>query len=78
MLQIKKTLAVRFPNHSITRKLLKILNYPLAAPSANISTKISPVSKEDVKDEFGKKIKFILEGGRSKIGNGVNYFRINK
>ncbi len=63
-----KTLAVRFPRHFITRKLLKSLNYPLAAPSANISTKISPVSKKDVKDEFGKKIKYILDGGRSKIG----------
>ena len=64
----KKTIAVRFPKHSLTRKLLKNLNYPLAAPSANISTKISPVSKEDVIDEFGKKIKFILDGGYSKIG----------
>ena len=64
----KKTLAIRFPKNSVTKKLLKNLNYPLAAPSANISSKISPVSKEDVKDEFGKKIKFILDGGRSKIG----------
>ena len=64
----KKTLAVRFPKNSVTKKLLKNLKYPVAAPSANISTKISPVSKEDVKDEFGKKIKFILDGGRSKIG----------
>ena len=64
----KETLAIRFPNNSVTKKLLKKLNYPLAAPSANISTKISPVSKEDVKDEFGKKIKYILDGGRSKIG----------
>ena len=64
----KKTLAVRFPKHSVTRKLLKILKYPLAAPSANISTKISPVTKEDVIDEFGKKIKFVLDGGRSSVG----------
>ena len=64
----KKTLAIRFPSHSLTKKLLKLLNYPLAAPSANISTKISPVSKEDVKEEFGKRIKFILDGGRSRIG----------
>ena len=64
----KKTLAVRFPNHSITRKLLKKLEYPLAAPSANISTGISPVTKEDVIDEFGKKIKFVLNGGNSKVG----------
>ncbi len=64
----KKTLAVRFPNHRIARNLLKCLDYPLAAPSANISTKISPVSYKDVKDEFGKRIKFILKGGESKIG----------
>ena len=64
----KSTLAIRFPSHPLTRSLLKELPYPLAAPSANISTKISPVSKEDVKDEFGKKIKFILDGGRCKVG----------
>jgi len=64
----KKTIAVRFPKHHLTRKLLKILKYPLAAPSANLSKKISPVSKKDVVDEFGKKIKFILDGGQSKIG----------
>ena len=64
----KRTLAVRFPKHPYTRKLLKIINYPLAAPSANISKGLSPISKEDVKDEFKKKIKFILDGGRSKVG----------
>ena len=64
----KNTLAVRFPSHPLTRNLLKKLDYPLAAPSANISTKISPVSKRDVKDEFGKRVKFILNGGQSKIG----------
>ena len=64
----KKIVAVRFPKNKLTQKLLKLLKYPLAAPSANISTKISPVSKEDVKEEFGNKIKFILDGGRSKIG----------
>ena len=64
----KNTVAIRFPKHKVARELLKKLNYPLAAPSANISTKISAVSPEDVKDEFGKKIKFVLNGGRSKIG----------
>ncbi len=64
----KRTIAVRFPKNNLTQKLLKLLKYPLAAPSANISTKISPVSKEDVREEFGNKIKFILDGGRSRIG----------
>ena len=62
------TLGVRFPSNSITKKILKNLKYPLAAPSANIYKKISAVSPQDVQDEFKNKIKFILNGGRSKIG----------
>ena len=64
----KKTLAIRFPKHSVTNKLLKILDYPLAAPSANISSKLSSVKVVDVKEEFGNKINYILDGGQSKIG----------
>ena len=63
-----KTLAVRFPKHPITRSLLKKLDYPLAAPSANLSSRVSAVNSKDVKDDFGKKIKYILEGGKSSIG----------
>ncbi len=62
------SIAVRFPSHPLSRKLLKKIDYPLAAPSANISSSISPVSKQDVVDEFGHKLKFILDGGSSKIG----------
>jgi len=61
-------LAVRFPKHILFRKLLKQLNYPLAAPSANIATKVSAVKAKDVKEEFGKKIKYILDGGTCDIG----------
>ena len=64
----KNTLAVRFPKHSITRNLLKKLNFPLAAPSANLSSRLSAVCSSDVKEDFGKKIKYILEGGKSSIG----------
>ncbi len=64
----KKTLAVRFPKHPITRNLLKKLDFPLAAPSANLSSKVSAVCPADVKDDFGKKIKLILDGGKSLIG----------
>jgi len=64
----KKTIAVRFPKNKITQNLLSKLNFPLAAPSANISTKLSPVTTADVKDEFGNKIKLILDGGKTKIG----------
>ena len=64
----QKTLAVRFPKHLLFRKLLKNLNYPLAAPSANISTKLSSVQASDVIEEFGSKVKYILNGGKCKIG----------
>ncbi len=64
----QKNLAVRFPSHKLFRKLLKNLDYPLAAPSANISTKLSSVEASDVVEEFGSKIKYILNGGRCKIG----------
>ena len=64
----KKTVAVRIPKHKVTRNLLKILKVPLAAPSANIASKLSPTSAKDVVDEFGNKIKFILDGGQCKIG----------
>jgi len=64
----KKTVAVRIPKHKVTRSLLKILKVPLAAPSANIASKLSPTSAKDVVDEFGNKIKLILDGGQCKIG----------
>ena len=64
----KNTVAVRIPKHKIARKLLSILKFPLAAPSANISSKLSPTSAKDVLDEFGNKIKIILDGGQCKIG----------
>ena len=64
----KSTLAVRFPKHPVARNLLKYLKFPIAAPSANISSRISAVTSSDVKNDFGKKIKYILEGGRSSVG----------
>ena len=64
----EKTVAVRIPKHKAARNLLSIIKFPLAAPSANISSKLSPTSAKDVFEEFGNKIKFILDGGQCKIG----------
>ena len=62
------TVAIRFPNHRTTRSILKKLNFPLAMPSANLSSGVSPVNALDVSDEFKKKIKIIINSGNSKIG----------
>ena len=59
---------MRFPGHKIAKKLLKKLNFPLAMPSANISSSLSPISALDVADEFGKKVGMIIDGGKSNIG----------
>ena len=64
----QKSLAVRFSKHALFNNLLKQLDYPLAAPSANIATKVSAVKAKDVKEEFGNKIKYILDGGACTIG----------
>ncbi len=64
----QKSIAVRFPKHKLFRNLLKNLDYPVAAPSANISTRLSSVKPSDVIEEFGSKIKYVLNGGKSKIG----------
>ena len=63
-----KTVAIRFPKHKVIRSILKCINFPLAMPSANKSTNVSPVTAEDVYNEFKRKIKLIVDGGRCKIG----------
>ncbi len=64
----QKSLAVRFPKHPLFKKLLKSLDYPLAAPSANISTRLSSVKASDVIEEFRSRIKYVLDGGKCQIG----------
>ena len=64
----QKSLAVRFPKHPLFRKLLNDLAYPLAAPSANISTRLSSVRASDVIEEFGSKVKYVIDGGKCSIG----------
>jgi len=55
--------AVRIPNHRLTLDLLNILEYPLAAPSANPSGYISPTLPKHVQKQLGTKISTILDGG---------------
>ena len=64
----KDTVAVRVPNHPIALELLKQLPFPLAAPSANPFSSISPTTAEHVEAYFKDKIKMILNGGVCKSG----------
>ena len=62
------TIAVRIPKEKNIIKLLSILKYPLAAPSANKSKSLSPTTAKHVAEEFGKSVKMIIDGGVCKIG----------
>jgi len=62
------TVAVRFPKSRIIRSVLKEVNFPLAMPSANKSTNVSPTSATDVFEEFKKQIPLIVDGGACKVG----------
>jgi len=62
------TVAVRIPRHPLTRSLLAMLDFPLAAPSANPFGYISPTTAEHVQSQLGKKIPYILNGGPCEVG----------
>lgn len=63
-----QTVAVRVPNHPVANELLKILDYPLAAPSANPFGYISPTNAFHVDAQLGNKIPYILNGGACRVG----------
>ncbi|WP_297322857.1 L-threonylcarbamoyladenylate synthase [uncultured Bartonella sp.] len=61
------TLAVRNPV-GVFAEIVKRLGRPVAAPSANISGRLSSTSAQDVADMFGNKIPLIVDGGATQIG----------
>jgi len=62
------SVAVRVPNHPLTLSLLKTLDYPLAAPSANPFGYVSPTTAQHVEQQLGKKVAYILDGGPASVG----------
>lgn len=62
------TIAVRIPSHDGAQKFLKYLNLPIAAPSANISKHVSPVTAEHVYSDLDGKVEVILDGGKCSGG----------
>ncbi len=62
------SVAVRMPSHPLFRRLLKLCDLPLAAPSANAFGYVSPTTAAHVHHGLGKKIRHILDGGATPIG----------
>lgn len=62
------TVGVRCPSHELTLELLHLLDYPLAAPSANPFGYVSPTRPEHVQEQLGSQVAYILDGGPCRVG----------
>ena len=62
------TVGIRMPNHSLALELLKTCELPLAAPSCNLFTKLSPTHPDHILGQFQTGIAGILDGGPCNIG----------
>jgi len=62
------TVGIRRPSHPFMQAVIRECGFPLAAPSANLSNRISPTNAEHVRAQLGGKIPLIVDGGRSQVG----------
>ncbi len=62
------SIALRVPNHPLALELLRAVDRPVVAPSANLSGRVSPTTAAHVKRGLGKKATVILDGGACAVG----------
>ena len=62
------TVGVRWPSHPLIQAVIRKCRFPLAAPSANVSTRVSPTNPEHVRAQLGDRLRLIVDGGQSQIG----------
>jgi L-threonylcarbamoyladenylate synthase len=62
------TVGVRWPSHPFIQAVIRECGFPLAAPSANVSSRVSPTTAEHVRRQIGDKIPLIVDGGQSQVG----------
>ena len=62
------TIGIRVPSHEGAQRFLKVVDLPIAAPSANVSKHVSPVTAQHVYADLNGKIPLILDGGKCSGG----------
>jgi L-threonylcarbamoyladenylate synthase len=62
------TIALRVPAHPVARALIEAVGRPLAAPSANLSGRVSPTTAADVAADLGGRVALVVDGGPSEVG----------
>jgi L-threonylcarbamoyladenylate synthase len=63
-----ETVGIRWPAHPFIQAVIRECGFPLAAPSANLSNRISPTNAEHVRAQLAGKISLIVDGGQSQVG----------
>jgi len=71
-------MSIRIPDNEVCKKLLSSCDFPVAAPSANLSTKPSPTTAEMVYHNFKNKIPMIVDGWESQVGIESTVVRVEK
>lgn len=62
------TVGVRWPSHPFIQAVIRECDFPLAAPSANLSEHLSPTNAAHVRSQLGGKIALIVDGGQAQVG----------
>ena len=62
------TVGIRWPSHPLIQAVIRECEFPLAAPSANLSNQVSPTNAEHVRKQLDGKIAAIVDGGQSAVG----------
>jgi len=63
-----QTVGVRMPAHRVALALIRAAKVPIAAPSANRFTELSPTNAEHVREGLGNRVDYILDGGPCEVG----------
>ncbi len=64
----RNSVGVRVPNHPVALALLRSLGAPVAAPSANRFTELSPTTAEHVAQGLGDRVPLIVDAGPCDVG----------
>jgi L-threonylcarbamoyladenylate synthase len=62
------TVGIRWPSHPVALAIINKCGFPLAAPSANPSGRISPTTAEHVRKNLSGRIRLIVDGGPASVG----------
>lgn len=62
------TVGIRWPQHPFMQRLIQKCGFPIAAPSANPSSAISPTTAHHVASSLGERVSLIIDGGPSNVG----------